>query len=114
MAKTMKKNSDKRKDERFKCYVPVEGKDGSCFEKTQTVDISKNGIGFISSNSISLKEKIAVELVLSPEGDPVLVVGQVKWVRPVPGTTNFRVGMTFEDVLNGSSSRIKKYFKKTE
>ena len=110
----MKNKSEKRKNERRRCLVPVESKKGSSFEQTQTVDISKNGMGFISSHLISFQQKIPVEISFSPQSDPVLVVGKVQWVRPLSGTKRYRGGMAFLDVLNGSQSRLKKYFQKEE
>ncbi len=111
----MKKISDKdkRKHKRFNCLVPVEGKKGSPFDRTRTLDISKNGIGFISSRSISLNQKIAIEIVLDPQSEPVLVVGQVRWIQPVQGRNRFRVGMDFSEVVQGSRSRLAKYFEET-
>ncbi len=105
----MRKKQEKRKEERFECFVPVEGKEGTSFDSTQTIDISKNGIGFISSKSVPLDKKIAVELVLNPPSDPLVVLGQVKWVRQISDSENYRVGMWFSEVLSGSSSRLVKY-----
>ena len=108
--KTKIEKSEKRKDERFTCFVPVESKKGATFDKTQTVDISKNGIGFISPKPISLDEKIAIEIVLTPESDPVLVQGKVQWVRQLSGSENYRVGLSFADSSTGFRSRLGKYF----
>ena len=106
----MRNKSDKRKNERYECFVPVESKKGSSFDNTLTVDISKGGIGFVSSHSLSFKQKIPIELALSPDSDPVLVVGEVQWIRHLSGKKRYRVGMTFTNVLNGSKSRLDKYF----
>ncbi|HLD70214.1 MAG TPA: PilZ domain-containing protein [Candidatus Omnitrophota bacterium] len=106
----MKNQFGKRKNERRQCFVPVEGKKGSSFEDTQTVDISKGGIGFVSSHSLSFKQKIPIELAFSPDSDPVLVMGEVKWIHPLSGSKKYRVGMTFTRILSGSKSRLDKYF----
>lgn len=105
----MKGPKDKRKYKRYICLVPVEGKEGSSFDATQTVDISRDGIGFISPQSIPLNEKIVVEIALTASSDPILVMGEVKWVRKLSDTDNYRVGMTFLEVLSGSRSRLTKY-----
>ncbi len=106
----MKNKFWKRKSERRKCFVPVESKKGSSFEDTQTVDISKSGIGFVSSHSLSFKQKIPIELAFSPDSNPVLVMGEVKWMHPLSGSKKYRVGMTFTRILSGSKSRLDKYF----
>lgn len=102
----MENNADKRRSTRFDCAVPVDGKDGAIFTSTKTVDISRDGIGFISNHQVPLNEKVAIELVLKPDTDPVLVIGQVKWVRKIGQTEQYRIGLTFEDVIDGSQSDI--------
>ncbi len=106
----MNESKEKRRNKRCQCYVPVDGKKNSTFDTTRTIDISKNGVGFMSSRSIPINEKIAIELALTPKSEPVLVLGQVKWVSPVSGANTFRIGMQFAEVLSGSRSRLDKYF----
>lgn len=109
----MKTKVDQRRCLRNGCVVPVDGKKGTAFDGVRTVDISSGGIGFVSSRSIPLNEKIVVELELLPEQDPVLVVGQVKWVSKIKNSDYYRVGMSFvDDVIDKSHSRLKKYFSK--
>ncbi len=94
--------ANKRKTPRFDCYVPVDGKQGSTFSSTKTVDISRDGIGFISNHPVPLNERIAIELALKPDTEPVLVIGQVKWVRKVSDSDQYRIGLTFSDIIDGS------------
>ncbi len=101
---------EKRKEERHQCLVPVESKKGTLFESSQTIDISKNGMGFISSHHVALQKKIPIEIALTPDSDPVIAMGEVKWVRHVSGSKHYRVGITFTNVLNGSKSRLKNLF----
>ncbi|MBF0618775.1 MAG: PilZ domain-containing protein [Candidatus Omnitrophica bacterium] len=93
---------NKRQSKRFDCYVPVDGKDGSAFSRAKTVDISRDGIGFLSDHAIPLNEKVAIELALKPDSEPVLVIGQVKWVRKLSDSDQYRVGLTFSDIIDGS------------
>jgi len=102
----MNNQEDKRKSRRFNCFVPVDGKEGSAFAQTKTVDICRDGIGFISNHSIPLHEKIAIELALRPESEPVLVIGEVKWVRKLSDTEQYRVGLTFSDIIDGSRDEL--------
>jgi len=104
------KSSNKRKNRRQTCLVPITGKAGSAFDETQTIDISKGGMGIISSRRIPLNKEIAIELDLKEEGEPVLVLGQVKWVEPIVKSKQFRVGVYFKEILNGSKPRLKHYF----
>jgi hypothetical protein len=106
----MKTTSNQRTEERYNCYVPVEGKSGSEFDETKTVDISRHGIGFLSTHPIPLNQKIAVEIALKPNTEPVLVVGVVKWVRKISNSDQYRIGMTFSEIISGSPVRLDKYF----
>lgn len=101
---------NKRKNKRRNCSVPVEGKAGGVFHRTQTIDISNAGIGLISRKKIPLQKKITLELELSKERVPVFVVGKVEWVRPIINSRNYRVGMSFANVLKGSKSSLSQYF----
>ena len=98
--------SDKRKTRRFNCFVPVDGKEGSHFTATKTVDISRDGIGFVSSRALPINEKIAIELALKPDTVPVLVIGEVRWVRKISDSDQYRIGLTFSDVIEGSRDEL--------
>jgi c-di-GMP-binding flagellar brake protein YcgR len=102
----MDNSDDKRKSKRFNCLVPVDGKEGSSFAKTKTVDISRDGIGFLSDHSIPLHEKIAIELALNAESEPVLVIGEVKWVRKISDADQYRIGLTFSDIIDGNRDEL--------
>ena len=101
-----------RRSKRLACAVPVDSSKKSPFSQTATVDFSKGGLGFVSHRKIPLNTKIAFELILSQKDDPVLAIGTVRWVRPIPETKNYRVGIAFEDILDGSKSRLVEYFRK--
>ena len=107
----MKNTKEQRKAKRYNCAVPVDGKQGSPFDHTRTVDISRNGIGFISDTALPLHQKIAVEIALSPDGEPVVVMGVVKWVRKLTDCDQYRIGMTFAQVLSGSQTRLNQYLR---
>ena len=100
---------NQRSEARHNCYVPVEGKEGSQFDQTKTLDISRHGIGFLSSHPIGINQKIALEIVLKPDTEPVMVIGVVKWVRKLEASDKYRVGMVFSEIISGSSTRLEKY-----
>ena len=107
----MKSSKEQRKAKRYNCTVPVDGKEGSVFEHTRTVDISRNGIGFVSDTALPLNQKIAVEIALSADGEPVVVMGVVKWVRKLTDSDQYRIGMTFAEVLSGSQTRLNQFLR---
>lgn len=99
-----------RTETRNNCFVPVEGKSDSSFGQTQTVDISRHGIGFISPHSHNYNEKIAIEIQLKPNTDPVLAIGIVKWVHKAPDSEQYRIGMNYDEIISGSRKRLDRYF----
>ncbi len=103
-------STNQRTETRFGCYVPVEGKEGGEFDQTKTIDISRHGIGFLTSQPVGINQKIAVEIVLKENTQPVMVVGVVKWIRRLQDSDQYRVGMVFSEVISGSDTRLDKYF----
>jgi len=101
---------NQRVESRYNCFVPVEGKQGCEYERTKTLDISRHGIGLLSSQPIGLNQKIALEIVLKPNTEPVMVIGVVKWVRKLGNSDQYRVGMVFSEIISGSPVRLDKYF----
>ena len=101
---------NQRSESRYDCFVPVEGKDGCEFDQTKTLDFSRHGIGFLSSQPIGINQKIALEIVLKPNTEPVMVIGVVKWVRKIEVSNQYRIGMVFSEVISGSPTRLEKYF----
>jgi len=108
----MRKKTEQRRMSRQLCAVPVDGKEGGVFAGIRTVDICQGGVGLISNKAIPVNEKIVVQIDLGPAEQPVLVLGEVRWVEKVQHSDYYRVGMSFcEDVGSGSRSRLKNYFK---
>ncbi|MBF0522150.1 MAG: PilZ domain-containing protein [Candidatus Omnitrophica bacterium] len=103
---------NKRRSNRLPCLVPVEGKNGSPFDHIQTIDFSKGGIGFVSEHKIPIGKEIAVEIQLGPEEEPVIVLGEVRWVRHVKDSDVYRLGMYFKEIISGSKAKLEKFFKK--
>ena len=102
---------NQRKNERYPCLVPIEGKNGSVFDQTRTTDFSKRGLGFVSSHRIPVNKEIPIEIELTVDGQTVFVMGRVQWVRRIHNSKNYRIGVTFKDVMKGSKSRLDQYFK---
>lgn len=107
----MPKVLNKRRNKRLTCEVPLEGQKGSVFDATQVVDFSKGGLGFVSSRRIPVNKRIPIQLDLDEDDMPVLVIGRVKWARPINGTGQYRIGITFEEVMHGSKTRLQNYFR---
>lgn len=98
---------NKRTSPRFDCSVPIDGKKDTLFSKTKTVDVSATGLGVIADRPMPLNEKIAIELALRDGAEPVLVIGEVKWIRKISHTEQYRIGLNFSDIIDGSQEEIK-------
>lgn len=98
---------NKRKAVRKSCAVPVEAKTGTDFDQAETLDISRGGIGFRGRHSIPLHKKIAVELEVGPERDPVLAIGRVCWVRQERDSKFYRYGIKFSRVISGAFPKLR-------
>jgi len=106
----MKKTKEFRTSKRRGCLVPVDS-GASQRDHMRTVDISRKGIGLISNHPLAIDEDVAVKMDLSPDGESVVVWGKVCWVRRIPESGNYRLGIEFKrDVLSGSKRRYKRYF----
>jgi len=103
--------SEKRRNERRRCTVPVESREGGIFAESQTVDLSQGGAGLIIQNYVPVNTEMAVEIDLTPKGEPILALGEVKWVRQMPDMDAYRVGLSFKDIKRGSKAIFRKFFK---
>jgi len=103
--------SNHRKNERYACLVPIDGRGGSVFDQTRTIDFSKRGLGFVSSHRIPIKKEIPIEIELTTDGMSVFVIGRVQWVHRILNSKNYRIGIAFKDIMQGSKSRLNQYFK---
>jgi len=101
---------NQRSETRHNCLVPVEGKEGYEFDQSKTLDISQNGIGLLSSQPAAINQKIALEIVLKPNTEPIMVIAVVKWVRKLEDPPDkYRIGMVFSDIISGSPTRLDRY-----
>lgn len=102
---------NKRQSVRHECCVPLMDEHKEILVSSRTVDLSRTGVGFISTRFVPINSKLMVELSLSRGETPVLVQGSVKWVEKIPNTPHFRVGMNFADISGDVQSRIEQHFK---
>ncbi len=102
---------EKRTSPRYGCCVPLLDENKETLMNSQTVDISKSGVGFVSARFIPVDTKMMVEISLSRDGSPVLVQGKVKWVERFPNSSAYKIGMIFPDISPQAQSRIEDFFK---
>lgn len=101
---------NQRQDKRWDCVVPVESGHNAEFDGAQSFDFSRKGIGFVTKVPVAVDRQIAVALDLDESNSPVFVKGRVKWVQRIEGTDQFRVGLSFENMLSDGQNRLNEYF----
>lgn len=101
---------NKRENPRYDCRVPLMDERKETLASSYTTDISRTGVGFVSTRFIPINSKLMVELALTREENPVLVQGRVKWIEKIPHSPNFRIGMNFSDISTDAQSRIAQHF----
>jgi c-di-GMP-binding flagellar brake protein YcgR len=102
---------ERRQSFRDQCQVPVLCKRGTLLENSITRDISQHGIGLLVQKFVPKDTNLIMELSLSPKKEPVLAVGQVKWIRKVGYGDRYRLGMQFTDLSPGAKNRLSDYLK---
>ena len=105
---------EKRRNPRFICRVPVLCKKGTMFDNSQTIDISKGGVGFYSQRFVPVDTNMIMEIALSPKKDPLLAVGKVRWIQKVGYMDKYRVGMEFADMSKQAKDRLAEHFDELE
>ncbi|MDP8266985.1 MAG: PilZ domain-containing protein [Candidatus Aceula meridiana] len=101
---------EKRIAARYDCQVPLLDEKKETLGQSQTIDISKSGVGFVSARFIPINTKMMIEISLARDGEPVLIQGKVKWVEKAVKASTYRIGMTFPDISETAQSRIESYF----
>jgi hypothetical protein len=71
---------------------PINGREGMA----DTVDISANGLGLVTNESLSAMTPLEMWLGIPDQHEPLYTRGQVIWSEPSPSTGDHRVGVRLE------------------
>jgi hypothetical protein len=80
---------------RIKIKIPIkflvlpEGKEG----QAETVDISANGVGFVTKDDLAVKNALEMWLDLPDHHEPLHVLGKVAWSKDTGDNIHQRVGV---------------------
>lgn len=90
---------DRRIFERINARFPLrfvdanKGREGSA----ETVDISANGIGLVTSEAVSAHTPLELWLEIPDQHNPLYTRGEIVWSNPVAGSANLqRAGICLE------------------
>jgi hypothetical protein len=71
---------------------PISGKEG----KARTVDISANGLGFITKENLASATPLELWLHIPDQHEPFYTRGQVVWSKGLAGEERQRIGVRLE------------------
>ncbi len=89
---------DRRVFERINTKMPVKFLDPSSGREGQadTIDISANGVGFITDKNLSVLTPLEMWLGIPDYREPLYTRGEVVWSEALPETGQQRVGVRLE------------------
>ena len=71
---------------------PTNGREGTA----DTVDISANGLGLVTNESLSVMTPLEMWLGIPDQHEPLYTRGEVVWSEPLLGTGEYHVGVRLE------------------
>lgn len=86
---------DRRVFVRMNLKIPLKflGPRDPAEKEAETVDISATGIGFITREKLSPKEKLEMRLYIPDGHQPVYLIGEVVWSEDLPDKSQQQVGV---------------------
>ncbi len=89
---------DRRVFERINTKMPVKFLDPSSGRegKADTIDISANGVGFVTNENLSALTSLEMWLGIPDYREPLYTRGRVVWSEALPETGQQRVGVRLE------------------
>ena len=89
---------DRRIFERISMSFPVRFLDPTSGQEgeAQTLDISANGLGFVTKGALSVRTPLEMWLDIPDNRAPLYTRGEVVWAQPLSGSTQQKVGVQLE------------------
>lgn len=103
--------AEKRRYMRFKVLIDglVHHKSGEK-KNLRINNFSKEGVGFLSHDSLTPGEELEIEMLIPGDNIPVVVGGEVAWASdPEQDSCHYRGGVRFKRISNGDKSRLLEY-----
>lgn len=99
--------SDRRTKPRHRAYRPVRLRQpgGVPFVETLTKDLAEGGLRCLTTVPVPVSTPLAMEIALSSDG-PLEVRGRTAWLRLIPHSEQFELGVIFEDVSPKNQRRL--------
>ena len=102
---------DRREHPRFQAYRPVrlQRLGAPLVVETLTKDLGIGGLRCVSPRLFPVSSEVHVELVLSTGEEPFSVRGRAVWVRMIPHSEQFDIGIAFYDLPEANKRRLSIY-----
>jgi len=84
----------------------------------KTKNISVGGIAISLNEKLALRDRISLEMEMPDVPTPVMVIGEVVWIREdveqedQQGVRHFSAGIEFKEILPKDQAKISKFIKK--
>ncbi|MBM3255600.1 MAG: PilZ domain-containing protein [Candidatus Omnitrophica bacterium] len=88
---------------RLKFLDLSKGKEG----EADTVDISGNGVGFVTKEDLSVNTPLDIWLMIPDQHEPYYVKGEVIWSKQLNGNGQQRVGVHIKEDLMGLARTLR-------
>jgi c-di-GMP-binding flagellar brake protein YcgR len=105
---------DRRRSGRVCCLLPVQlypQGEPSVIE-TLTKDIGEGGLRIVSPVIRPVSTPVSIEVTLGTGEQPMSLRAQIVWVRVVPESEQFYLGIAFEDLSELDTKRLSRYIEK--
>lgn len=86
----------------------------------KTKNISVGGVAISLNEKLVLRDRISLEMAIPDIPTPVIVIGEVAWIREdveqkdQQGIRHFSAGIEFKEILAKDKARISKFIKECE
>ncbi len=102
--------SEKRKFMRFNILLEAVCKRGASNKKLKINNFSREGLGIVSAEALSVGDEVDLELNIPGDNMPIMVKGEVTWtLGPSQENRQHKSGLRFKDIHNSDRSRILGY-----
>ncbi len=102
---------ERRACPRIPTYHPISFQTSGTWQRVETLlkDLAVNGLRCVSPSAIPVWTEVEIELRLAAGHPPVRVRGQTVWVRAIPHSDQFDLGIEFLNPPDQDRQRLSAY-----
>ena len=108
-------DTDRRTSARVRVYRPLQLRQpggGRPLVETLTKDIGTGGFKCLSTILIPVSTEVRVHLMLSTGDEPLEIRGKAAWLREIPESEQFDLGIAFLDLSPQTKRRLSVYLER--